>query len=498
MITVKGRTLIIPEIERQIGTQYDSNSETRQIKINRLTPGGIDLSNLDFHLDLRYGKDTKDTAILSKEITEDAIILTWTVSAASVAQIGTVWIAVRGSDDFGTVKWATNEGHLYVGKTIDVPEGTDLKLTEFEQLEKKITEKTANLDANEAAREEAEKTRQANETARLNNEAVWQQQGEKAVEAAQTATEKAAAASGSASAAQASAGTASAAAQTATEKAAAASGSASVAQASAGTASAAAQTATEKATAASGSASAAQESAETASAAAQTATEKETAASGSASAAQASAGTASAAAQTATQKAAEADASAKAAAASAEKAQGAAEYDGTATTVKATDVLGLLGAEGATTNVQALIDEIADRVLSKLLQKTAVVNNLVTTEEGYALDARMGKSLSDSLSQLNSDLTVLNAKEIQFKPAVKPVFTSTTNLASGAEAMFTVTFDKAFSAVPTITFTLRTNGDLFLSQVDSISTTGFTGYIRNPFPSAKPVSDVSLCYIAMC
>lgn len=98
----------------------------------------------------------------------------------------------------------------------------------------------------------------------------------------------------------------------------------------------------------------------------------------------------------------------------------------------------------------------------------------------------------------NSNLTVLNAKEIQFKPAIKPVFTSTNNLASGAETMFTVTFDKAFSAVPTITFTLRTNGDVFLSQVDRISTTGFTGYIRNPFPSAKPVSDVSLCYIAMC
>ena len=442
MITVKGRTLIIPEKERQIGTQYDSNSENRQIKINRLTPGGIDLSNLDFHLDLRYGKDTKDTALLAKEITEDAIVLTWTVSAASVAQIGTVWIAVRGSDDFGTVKWATNEGHLYVGKTINTPAGTKLNLTELEQLEKRVTEKTETLDANETAREEAEKTRQANETARLNNEALWQQQGEKAVEAAQTATEKAASASESASAAQTSAGTASTAAQTATEKAAAASESASAAQTSAGTANTAAQTATQKAT--------------------------------------------------------EADASAKAAAASAEKAQGAAGYDGTATTVKATDVLGLLGAEGATTNVQELIDEIADRVLSKLLQKTAVVNNLVTTEEGYALDARMGKSLSDSLSQLNSDLTVLNAKEIQFKPAVKPVFTSTTNLASGAEAMFTVTFDKAFSAVPTITFTLRTNGDLFLSQVDSISTTGFTGYIRNPFPSAKPVSDVSLCYIAMC
>ena len=100
--------------------------------------------------------------------------------------------------------------------------------------------------------------------------------------------------------------------------------------------------------------------------------------------------------------------------------------------------------------------------------------------------------------ELYSNLTVLNAKEIQFKPAVKPVFTSTNDLASGDEVMFTVTFDKAFSAVPTITFTLRTNGDLFLSQVDSISTTGFTGYIRNPFSSAKPVSNVSLCYIAMC
>ena len=58
--------------------------------------------------------------------------------------------------------------------------------------------------------------------------------------------------------------------------------------------------------------------------------------------------------------------------------------------------------------------------------------------------------MSDVLSpkqqtELYSDLTVLNAKEIQFKPAVKPVFTSTTNLASGAEAMFTVTFDKAES-----------------------------------------------------
>ena len=136
--------------------------------------------------------------------------------------------------------------------------------------------------------------------------------------------------------------------------------------------------------------------------------------------------------------------------------------------------------------------------LQFVLHAGSIVNNCVTDNANLPVSAAMAKSLQDQINQANSNLTVLNAKEIQFKPAVKPVFTSTNNLASGAETMFTVTFDKAFSAVPTITFTLRTNGDLFLSQVDSISTTGFTGYIRNPFPSAKPVSDVSLCYIAMC
>jgi phage-related protein len=150
------------------------------------------------------------------------------------------------------------------------------------------------------------------------------------------------------------------------------------------------------------------------------------------------------------------------------------------------------------------IQELAAAVVSQIVNDP---NKIASMAALYAANQKIGDTsklpagttdVASAIAQLYSNLTVLNAKEIQFKPAIKPVFTSTNNLASGAETMFTVTFDKAFSAVPTITFTLRTNGDLFLSQVDSISTTGFTGYIRNPFPSAKPVSDVSLCYIAMC
>ena len=406
MITVRGRELVIPVAERQIGTQFDNNSETRQFKINRLTVGGIDISNLDFRIDLRYGKETKDTDVLEKEITDEHVILTWTVSAASVQQIGTVWIALRGSDDFGTIKWATNQGFLYVGKTINTPDGAQTALSELEKLEKRIDQKTESMDAAESSRVEAEKIRQENESARLKNEAEWQKQGEAAVEAAKTATAAQSAASASAKAAAGSAGTAGSAAQTATEAASAASASAKAASGSAGTASSAAQTATTAQNAAS--AEAASGSAETASSAAQTATAAQSAASTSAEAAAGSAEAASSAAQTATQKASEASSSASAAASDANVVkgliQGLGGFDGKASSVSAVDLLGLLGKENATSTVQALIDVIADKVLNQLLLRSNVVNNALTTEEGYALDARMGKSLQDQITAQNSNL----------------------------------------------------------------------------------------------
>lgn len=195
LITVRGRELIIPESERQIGTQYDSNSEVRQIKVSRLTAGGVDISHLDFRLDLRYGNEKKDTALLDKEISDEDIILTWTVGPNSVKEIGTVWIAVRGSDDFGIVKWATNQGYLYVGRTIDTPSDSEsVDLSEMEALEKRLDQKTAELDTAEQKRVEAENIREENERQRLNNEREWQVQGEKAVQAAKDAQAAASAA----------------------------------------------------------------------------------------------------------------------------------------------------------------------------------------------------------------------------------------------------------------------------------------------------------------
>ncbi len=413
MIAVRGRELIIPEVERQIGTQYDRNSEVRQIRIGRLTAGGVDISHLDFRLDLRYGNDKKDTALLEKEITEEYVILTWAIGPASVAQTGTVWVAVRGTDDFGTVKWATNQGYVYVGQTIDTPSEENLPLTELEELEKRIDQKMEGLDADEKGREEAEKKRVEaenirveNENKRLNNEAEWQKQGEKAVKAAETATQaattasqKAEEASSSAAEASGNASTASAAAITATQKAGEASNSASSAEKGA-------TTATQRANAASNSAAEAAGSASTAS-------QKAGEASSSAIAAEESASTASTAATTATQKATAAANSAKDAAASADKAAQAAGFDGSATTVSVIDAQDLTGVgKGKKSTVQVLLDKIAQKLVEKVVTSDTfqttlakyLVNNGLTTEVGkFGLDAAYGKSLTDQLTQLNSN-----------------------------------------------------------------------------------------------
>lgn len=77
--------------------------------------------------------------------------------------------------------------------------------------------------------------------------------------------------------------------------------------------------------------------------------------------------------------------------------------------VTAKDTSGVLGTAGASVASQALVDAIADRVMTKLLAKTNVTNNLLTTEAGYALDARQGKALKTLIDNTNSDLEFTRA-----------------------------------------------------------------------------------------
>ena len=419
MITVKGRELIIPRSERQIGTPYDNNAEVRHIRIDRVTSGGIDIANLNYRLDLEYANNVLDTCLLDVEVQEEYILLTWTIPDTCLTQKGTVWIAVRAYDENGSIKWATNRGAVYVGHTIfDGPAYTG-KLSELEQLEERITQKTEILDANESERKEAEEQRKVNEERRVNNEAEWQRQAETAINTANETLREA----------QEQAGIATQKATESTQKAKEASDSATAAAGSAATASEKEATATQKAKEASDSATAAAGSAATASEKEATATQKAKEASDSATAAAGSASISSEKAATATQKAGEAEASATAAARSAEQAEQAAGCDGTAKSISATDTNGIgsttvqgqldaltapvfddTGVVADITGFQIFLDKLTSGMkirdffrnlkagLKFVLHTGQLVNNGLCNEPGkYPLDAAYGRTLLEMI-----------------------------------------------------------------------------------------------------
>ena len=74
--------------------------------------------------------------------------------------------------------------------------------------------------------------------------------------------------------------------------------------------------------------------------------------------------------------------------------------------VTALDTSGVLGQAGASVGGQALMDAIADKVMTKLIAKSQIVNNLLATEPGSVLDATQGKALKDDITSLYSDLVV--------------------------------------------------------------------------------------------
>ena len=72
--------------------------------------------------------------------------------------------------------------------------------------------------------------------------------------------------------------------------------------------------------------------------------------------------------------------------------------------ITAVDTSGVLREAGASVTSQELIDAIADKVMTKLIEKSKIVNNLLATDATTVLSGPMGKSLDDKITQLNSDL----------------------------------------------------------------------------------------------
>ena len=177
MIVVKNRVLLIPEAERYIGTPYDNNSEIRTFQIERAGSNGVDLSALSFRLDLQYKSGKKDTALLTKEVTEEKIFLNWGITNSILQEPGTIYINIRATDTAGGVKWTSFQAAVYVEHDINTPGEQGSGLTELEQLEARLDKKMEqmdtwadSIDGQETERQENEQVRQNQETERQKNE----------------------------------------------------------------------------------------------------------------------------------------------------------------------------------------------------------------------------------------------------------------------------------------------------------------------------------------
>lgn len=94
----------------------------------------------------------------------------------------------------------------------------------------------------------------------------------------------------------------------------------------------------------------------------------------------------------------------------------------TASGLKTKDTNGLLGQANAEVMLQALIDDITNRVVNQLLTKSMLINNGLTTESGkYPLDAAFGKTLADKDTELASSIAQLNS-ERQLDNVTKTIF----------------------------------------------------------------------------
>ena len=172
MIIVRNRELLIPKAEQYIGTTYDENAEYRQFLIDRVTPGGVDLANLVFTLDIEYSNGSKNAVAMTKEIQDEKVVITWPLTASQLQVTGTAFIGLRAVNNVdGLVKWSSFKAPVYIEDTIYTPGSYTGDLTELEQLEAAcalMVEQEALRVTAEYGRVNAENARVEAETAREN------------------------------------------------------------------------------------------------------------------------------------------------------------------------------------------------------------------------------------------------------------------------------------------------------------------------------------------
>lgn len=163
-------------------------------------------------------------------------------------------------------------------------------------------------------------------------------------------------------------------------------------------------------------------------------------------------------------------------------AEGFGGFDGTAASVKATDTYGLVVDALGESTAQALIDAVANKVMNELVTKSQIINNLLATVPGNALDAVQGKTLMDLYTQLNGDI-------ITGVDRFPPANTGTQEI--------TVNFPEPMRGAPKV-FAMWEDTTITLTYVDKLVITGATSSgFKIATNRLKPSENWWFCYIAI-
>lgn len=163
-------------------------------------------------------------------------------------------------------------------------------------------------------------------------------------------------------------------------------------------------------------------------------------------------------------------------------AEGFGGFDGTAASVTATDTYGLVVAALGESTTQALIDAIANKVINELVAKSQIINNLLATVPGNALDAVQGKKLMDLYTRLNGDI-------ITGVDRFPPANTGTQEI--------TVNFPEPMRGAPKV-FAMWEDTTITLTYVDKLVITGATSSgFKIATNRLKPSENWWFCYIAI-
>ena len=140
----KDRSAVIPDTERHIGFENDHLIETRLFCIEDTA-----LADFTFKLDIENTDVVSLTPVAASEATVSGMLLEWPVTRDALGSGGLICAQLRAFDADGNRVWHSEKMEFTAGESVHTATNASdpATITEFEQIEKKVTQALASMDA---------------------------------------------------------------------------------------------------------------------------------------------------------------------------------------------------------------------------------------------------------------------------------------------------------------------------------------------------------------